>query len=119
MEQSKGIDLLVHDSMNAEMLQVMTRASNKTGEIVAGTVAADIQTYHAFTDEVARIARDAGVKHLVLHQILPPIPASILHPAFLGDAKRNYDGPITVGYDGMLFSMPAGSNEIDRQWLLK
>ena len=78
-----------------------------------------IQTYHAFTEETARIARDAEVDHLVLNQILPPTPASILHPVFLGDSRRIYDGPITVSYDGMLFSMPRDSDEIDGQWLLR
>lgn len=119
MEQSQGVDLLVHDAMNPEMLNVMTQAAAGTGDVVAGAVATDIQTYHAFTEEVARIARDADVQHLVLHQILPPLPASILHPAFLGDSKRIFDGPIVVGYDGMLFSLPPDSDEIHGQWLLR
>ena len=118
MAQSQGVDILVHDAMNPDMLNVMTRASEVSGDAVAGAVATDIQTYHAFTEETARIARDAGVRHLVLNQILPPIPASILHPAFLRDARRIFDGPITVSYDGMLFSLPADSEEINAQWLL-
>ncbi|HSL87214.1 MAG TPA: hypothetical protein VK861_09795 [Bacteroidales bacterium] len=97
----------------------MTRASEANGEAVVGAVATDIQTYHAFTEETARIARDAKIDHLVLNQILPPIPASILHPAFLGDSRRIFDGPIIVGYDGMLFSMPSDSDEINSQWLLQ
>jgi ribonuclease Z len=119
MAQSEGVDILVHDAMNPDMLSVMTRASEANGEAVAGAVATDIQTYHAFTEETARIARDAKIDHLVLNQILPPIPASILHPAFLGDSRRIFDGPIIVGYDGMLFSMPADSDEINSQWLLQ
>jgi ribonuclease Z len=119
MDQSQGVDMLIHDALNPDMLNVMTRASETTGQVVAGAVASDIQTYHAFTEETARIARDAGVKHLVIHQILPPIPMSILHPVFLGDAPKIFDGPITVSYDGMLFSMPRDSQAIEGQWLLK
>lgn len=118
MAQSQGVDILVHDAMNPDMLDAMTRASEVSGEAVAGTVATDIQTYHAFAEEAARIARDANVRHLVLNQILPPLPFSILHPAFLGDARRIYDGPITVSRDGMLFSLPADSDEINAAWLL-
>jgi ribonuclease Z len=118
MEQSKGVDLLVHDALNPEMLYVMSQAAFENDETVGGNVAVDILDYHAFTEEVARIARDANVGHLVIHQILPPIPASILHPIFLGDSERIYGGPITVGYDGMLFSLPADSDAIERQWLL-
>ena len=119
MAQSAGVDILVHDAMNPDMLNVMTRAAEASGQAVAGAVATDIQTYHAFAEETARIARDAGIGHLVLNQILPPIPASILHPEFLGDSRRIFGGPITVSYDGMLFSMPADSDEINAQWLLK
>jgi ribonuclease Z len=119
MAQSEGVDILVHDTMNPDMLNVMTRASEANGEAVVGAVATDIQTYHAFTEETARIARDAKIDHLVLNQILPPIPVSILHPVFLGDSRRIFDGPIIVGYDGMLFSMPADSDEINSQWLLQ
>jgi len=119
MAQSQGVDLLVHDAMNPDMLNVMTRASESRDEPVAGAVATDIQTYHAFAEETARIARDAGVQHLVLNQILPPLPASILHPGFLGDAHRIFGGPITLSYDGMLFSLPSGSDDIDGQWLLR
>jgi ribonuclease Z len=119
MDQSKGVDILIHDAMNPDMLNVITRSSGINGQAVAGIVATDIQTYHAFAEETARIARDSGVGHLVLNQILPPMPASILHPAFLGNSRRIFDGPITVGYDGMLFSMPADSKEINAQWLLQ
>jgi ribonuclease Z len=119
MAQSQGVDILVHDAMNPDMLNIMTRAAEKNNQSVAGAVATDIQTYHAFAEETARIARDAGVGHLVLNQILPPLPASILHPMFLGESRRIFDGPITVSYDGMLFSMPRDSDEIVGQWLLK
>ena len=119
MAQSQGVDLLVHDALNPNMLNVMARAAFENDQTAGGTVATDILEYHAFTEETARIARDANVGHLVIHQILPPIPVSILHPVFLGDSKKIFDGPITVGYDGMLFSLPANSDDIDRQWLLR
>jgi ribonuclease Z len=119
MEQSKDVDLLVHDALNPEMLNVMAQAAFDNEETVGGTVALDILDYHAFTEETARIARDAEVGHLVIHQILPPIPASILHPVFLGDSEQIFSGPITVGYDGMLFSLPADSDDVEQQWLLR
>jgi ribonuclease Z len=119
MDQSKGVDLLIHDALNPDMLNVMAQVAYENEETVSGTVAIDILDYHAFTEEVARIARDADVGHLVIHQILPPIPMSIFHPVFLGDSEEIFGGRITVGYDGMLFSLPVESEEIDRQWLLR
>ncbi len=110
---------MFHEAMNPDMLNMMNKETSESGDTVAAAVAMDIQTYHTFAEEAARIARDAEVDHLVLNQILQPIPASILHPEFLGDSHRIYDGPITVSYDGMPFRMPRDSVEIDRQWLLK
>ena len=44
--------------------------------------------------------------------MLPPLPFRSAYPAFLGDARRRFDGAITVGEDGMMFSLPAGSDQI-------
>lgn len=119
MRQAEGVDLLLHDAMEPEMLAVLNRAAAATGQDVAATVANDILTYHTFPEEVARIARDANVGHLVMTHILPPMPASILHEAFLGDSRRTYGGPITVAHDGMLFSLLPDTDEIERQWILQ
>ena len=73
----------------------------------------------AAEEEAARIARDADVGHLVLTHLLPPLPVSVLHPTFLGDSADIYSGPITVAGDGMLFSMPPDSTDIQEQWLLR
>jgi ribonuclease Z len=119
MREAQGVDLLVHEAQNPEMLRVMDRAARSSGEDIAATVADDILTYHTFPEEAARIARDADVGHLVITHVLPPLPVSILKSTFLGDSREIYPGPITVASDGMLFSMPAGSTDIQEQWLLK
>lgn len=119
MRQAKGVDLLLHDTENPEMLSVMNREASTIGEDVAATVANDILTYHTFPEETARIARDANAGYLVMTHILPPMPAAILHPAFMGDSKSIFEGPITVAYDGMLFSMLPDTTEIEAQWLLR
>jgi hypothetical protein len=74
--------------------------------------------HHASLEDGARIARDAGVSHLLFNHIVPPLPVSNFKPAFLGDAKKIYSGPITIGEDGMLFSLPAAADTIVRKWLL-
>jgi ribonuclease Z len=43
---------------------------------------------------------------------VPPLPAKLLESAFLGDAPSKFDGKITVGSDGLIFSLPAGSDAI-------
>ena len=119
MRHAQGVDLLVHEAMNPEMLSVLDRAATASGEDVAATVAQDILTYHTFPEEAARIARDADVGHLVLTHFLPPLPVSVLHPTFLGDSRSIFAGPITLADEGMLFSLPPDTTAIHEQWLLK
>ena len=51
---------------------------------------------------------------MVYYHIVPQLPVKLLESMFIGDAKSEFDGKITVGADGMLFSLPAGSDEITR-----
>jgi ribonuclease Z len=74
--------------------------------------------YHATPEQAADAARLAGAKHLVLSLIVPPLPSKFLYPAFLGEARSHFSGPITVGEDGMLFSLPAGTATITEKALL-
>ena len=46
-----------------------------------------------------------------------PLPLRFAYPAFLGDAAQFFDKPITIGEDGMLFSLPANSTSIDHKRL--
>jgi ribonuclease Z len=71
-----------------------------------------IPSYHSSPEDAAKIANQTGVDRLVLYHIIPPLPSPILNRMFLGDAKKYYQGPITMGVDGMLFSLPANSKEI-------
>jgi ribonuclease Z len=116
--QAEGVDLLLHDALQPEMLRIISQASITRSKVIA-KVTTDILTYHTFPEEAARIARDADVRHLVLFHILPPTPMAFFNSAFLGDSKKYYQGPITVGVDGMLFSMPPNSTKILKKWLLQ
>jgi len=117
--QAVGVDLLVHEALQPEMLRVMNQAGATSGRDVVANVSLDILTYHTFTEEAARIARDAKARHLVLFHIIPPMPAAVFQSAFLGDSRKYYKGPITVGVDGMLFSLPPNSTNILKKWLLR
>jgi ribonuclease Z len=119
MRQSRDVDLLVHEAMDPEMLEDLKRAATASGEDVAAEVAHDIFTYHTFPEEAARIARDADAGALVLTHIIPPMPVSVLQPLFLGDSASIFDGPITVAFEGMLFSLPPHTDETRKNWLLK
>jgi len=79
----------------------------------------DIPGYHSSPEDAARTAAAAGVKQLVLYHITPPIPNPLLNNMYLGDAGKYYSGPITIGEDGLLISLPANSDKISVGQLLK
>jgi ribonuclease Z len=72
----------------------------------------DILDYHTTPEQAAEIATRAKVKLLLLYHIVPPLPLSALEGPFLGKAREIYSGPLSVGRDGDLVSMPAGSTEV-------
>ena len=111
-QAARGADLLVHEALQPRMVASLTRSLDAAGRKNTAQITRDILNYHATPEQAAESASRAGVKHLVLTHLVPPMPSSIFYPAFLGDAGDRFDGPITVGEDGMLFTLPAGSGDI-------
>jgi ribonuclease Z len=68
--------------------------------------------YHASPEDAARAAEAARAGHLAYYHIVPPLPVDLMETVFLGDSKSQFSGPISIGKDGLLFSLPAGSDEI-------
>ncbi len=110
-KQSQGVDALFHDGLQVTLMKMINEQSALSSMPSLGRITADIPSYHASPEAVARIAGEAGVKHLVFYHVMPPVPP-MLNGMFLGDSAKYYKGPITVGCDGMVVSLPAGSNAI-------
>lgn len=115
---AKDADLLIHEALQPHMVKAMTVALEAKGVKNTAQITRDILDYHASPEDAADVAKAAGVKQLVLSHIVPPLPSAFFNPAFLGNAKKRFDGPIVVGKDGMLFSLPAGSTEIGERELM-
>jgi ribonuclease Z len=99
------------------MVRALSQINKTSGRTNIANITADILDYHTWPEEAARIAADAGVKHLLFYHIIPPLPVSILNKAFLGDAEKFFDGTITIGTDGLMFSMPTGSDTVVKKWI--
>ena len=112
VREATGADLLVHEGLNREMVATVGNALASSGDARAAKIFGDIQGYHTSPVEAARIARRAGVKALVLTHIVPPVPVAYLNALFLKGTAAEFGGPITMGEDGLLFSLPAGGSEI-------
>jgi ribonuclease Z len=108
---SKNADLLVHEALQPKLVKMMTTGLEAKGMKNMAQITRDILNYHTSPEEAAESAKQAGVKQLVLSHIVPAIPSKFLYPAFLGDAASRYNGPIVIGEDGMIFTLPAGSTK--------
>ena len=116
---AKDADLLVHEALQPNLVRRLTAALVAKGVFNTAQVTRDILNYHTSPEAAADAAKTAGVKQLVLNHIIPPMPFKFAYPAFLGDAPRHFHGPITVGEDGMIFTLPAGGTEITTGNLLR
>ncbi|MCZ8370200.1 MAG: MBL fold metallo-hydrolase [Porphyrobacter sp.] len=114
----KGADVIVHDALQPHMVKDIEAAFTAGGNASTAKIFADIQDYHASPEQAAESAQEAGARMLVLSHLVPPLPQSYFYPAFLGNAPARFGGKIVVGEDGMLFSLPAHSEAIERRGLL-
>jgi ribonuclease Z len=115
---AKGADLLVHEALQPKLVALITRALVAKGIANTAQITRDIVNYHSSPEQAADAARAAGVKALLLNHLVPAMPFAYAYPAFLGDAPDHFSGPITVGEDGMMMSLPAGSKAITTRKLL-
>jgi ribonuclease Z len=109
---AKGADLLVHEALQPKLVKMMTASLAAKGMKNLAQITRDILNYHTTPEQAAEVAQAAGAKELVLSHIVPSIPSKFFYPVFLGDAASRYAGPIVVGEDGMMFSLPAGKTDI-------
>lgn len=104
-DMARGCDLLVHEAASKAMtetaIKMLRRAGGAANERMA-TMAEEMLDYHTMTDEAAEIARDAGVKKLVLTHLAPALPENpAMERIFVAGMSGIYKGPIIVGRDGM------------------
>ena len=112
LEHSRGADLLFHEALNREMVQLIHDNAELSTVPALKEYTHDIQDYHSSPEEAAKIANLAGVRQLIFYHLIPPLPDALARYMFLGDARSYYKGPIAIGHDGMLISMPADSDRI-------
>lgn len=114
---AKGADLLVHDALSPVLVRRLKAAALKAGQTNRAKILEDIINYHASPEDVAREAKTAGVKAVLLTHLVPPLPLPGLDVPFVGEARKLYDGPLWLARDRDLISLPAGSTKIERKRL--
>ena len=109
IHHSMGADLLVSDSLNHKMSQMVSEAGADMDNNLS-SVTEDIQESHIRPEEAAIVAREAGVPVLIITHVLPPVPDFLIRP-FLRDARALYDGHLQMANDGTLISLPVNSDQ--------
>jgi ribonuclease Z len=92
---ARGADLLVHEVFVHRELPVVE------GLRGAETVA-KVAAYHTLSDQVGKVAAEAGVGGLVLTHFVPP---GCDRGALLDEVAADFDGPVVVGEDLMTFDL--------------
>ena len=97
---SQGADMLVCEALNLALLDQRIAGLRAMGMAREAAIFADIPSYHIATQQIAGLARDAGVGELVLSHIIPPIgndPAQVA--TFTAGMSDLYGGSIRVASD--------------------
>jgi ribonuclease Z len=108
---AKGVDLLVHEALAPNLVNLMNAVAKRNGNIILEKITHDILDYHASPVEAAETARDAGVGHLLYYHIVPPLVIPGQDVLYLDGADEIFPEH-TIGQDGVSFSLPAGSDAI-------
>lgn len=118
VEASRDVDVMVHEALQPALLKLVGEAMAARGATNTAKILHDIQDYHASPEDAARAAQAAGAGELIITHIVPPLPSDLLEAAFLADAPKAFDGRITLAEDGMIVSLPAGSDAVrfSRGW---
>jgi ribonuclease BN (tRNA processing enzyme) len=89
-----GADILVHDAMFMPGIdRLAARVPN------ASTLRQSMLSHHTRAEDAGRVAREAGVKLLVLSHLVPPDDPEITEQMWLDAARKEFSGPIVVGRD--------------------
>lgn len=105
VEAARGADLLLHEALNAMMVTEGAKGLEAAGLPVEADRARAVIGYHADTLALADIAREAGVRHLVLTHLIPVPPHRTAERLFVDGMSDRFDGRITVARDGMEFCL--------------
>ena len=109
---SKDADILFHEGLSQHIVKQMEIESGKIGNRQLEKIMFDIQDYHTSPVEAAEVANEANVKELVLYHLVPAPPNKVAEWAFMRGVKEVRSTGVTVGYDGLTFTLPIGSEDI-------
>ena len=83
----EAADVLVHEAINRDMVEMLAKALDASGNSRAGTMARQVIAYHTSPVEAAAIAKEAGVPLLVFTHEVPPLRNALMRKMFMRGVK--------------------------------
>lgn len=98
IELARGCDLLVHEAFVHRDYEVARRDAPAEAR-------RNIASYHTPTDQVGKVAAEAGAAHLALTHF---VPLRFDRAGVVADVRADYGGGLSLGEDGMCFAVESG-----------
>ncbi|MDC3248190.1 MBL fold metallo-hydrolase [Gammaproteobacteria bacterium] len=111
VQNSKNVDVLFHESMSLELLDLINKNAKETNNFVADTVTIDILDYHTPILDVVKAAKEADVRHLVFYHHLPA-PRNQLMEDVMYRGVDEIMQEWTASHDGTMIILPLESDKI-------
>lgn len=94
IELARGADVLVQDALFTPAIdRMVARVPN------ASTLRKSILSHHTTAEDAGRVAKEAGVRTLVLSHLIPPDDPEVTEQMWIAAARKHFDGGIVVGRD--------------------
>ena len=103
VDLARGADILVHEAIDLASIQARPRPKpgDPSPTFDFDKLIEHLQSSHSPTEEVGRIAQEAGVKTLVLSHLAPGA-ATVPDATWMAGAARHFTGKIIVAHDLMV-----------------
>ncbi len=102
-------DLVVHEAINRQMIEDAAAALRRQGMDVEAERALRTLEYHSDTLELAALAEQARVKHLLLTHLIPSPDNFVTRWLYVRGMADKYHGQLTLGEDGMDIRLPTAA----------
>ena len=111
VNNSKNVDVLFHESMSLDLVNLLNKAAERTGNTLGAKVTIDIQDYHTPIPEIVQAAQEANVGHLVFYHHLPAPRNQLMENIMYRGVDKIMDN-WTASHDGTMVILPTDSDEI-------
>lgn len=98
---AKGAELLVHEAMLEEGVDRLVARTGNGARLKEHLLAS-----HTFAADAGRVATEAGVRHLVLHHLIPADDPEIGELQWIDAVRATWTGRLTIGRDGLIVPLP-------------